>query len=205
MTLCTVASRHACNVVMIEAILCAASLSLCYTTTYDISGCIGSCWCMGDSKCKDSTLHIQAEQTQIQWKQPLFVCCFHDVYNLMDRRICIYRFWLAGGKAIILIGFLFYTCIVGFNPQPWMPINTQTKVYSFHQITMSCTNTTKYTAQVLEEKSVQNWYISFVLQLCYDIRASKIVLVQQLRVLDNEVLACKFYIQDPSPCSPPEC
>ena len=122
--------------------------------------------------------------------------------NLMDRRICIYRFWLAGGKAIILIGFLFYTCIVGFNPQPWMPINTQTKVYSFHQITMSCTNTTKYTAQVMEEKSVQNWYISFVLQLCYDIRASKIVLVQQL---DNEVLACKFYIQDPSPCSPPEC
>ena len=53
MTLCTVASRHACNVVMIEVILCAASLSLCYTATcYDISGCIGSCWCTGDSKCK---------------------------------------------------------------------------------------------------------------------------------------------------------
>ena len=56
MTLCTVASHHACNVVMIEVILCAASLSLCYTATcYDISGCIGSCWYMGDSKCKAST------------------------------------------------------------------------------------------------------------------------------------------------------
>ena len=108
MTLCTVASRHVCNVVMIEAILCAASLSLCYTATcYDINGCIGSCWCMGDSKCKDSTLHFQAEQTQIQWKQPLLVCCFNDVYNIMARRICINMFWLAGGKAIILIVFPF--------------------------------------------------------------------------------------------------
>ena len=146
MTLCTVVSRHACNVVMIEAILCAASLALCYTATcYDINGCIGSCWCMGDSKCKDSTLHIQPEQKQIQWKQLLLVCCFHDVYNTMARRI-----WLAGGKAIILIGFPFYTCILGVNPQPWMPINTETKVYSFHQINMSCTYTTKYNAQVLD-------------------------------------------------------
>ena len=113
--------------VVTEAILCAASLSLCYTATcYDISGCIRSCCCMGDSKCKDSILHIQAEQTQIQWKQPLLVCCFHDVQNIMARRICINRFWLAGCKAIILIGFLFYACIVGVNPQPWMPINTQT-------------------------------------------------------------------------------
>ena len=146
MTLCTVACRHACNVVMIEAILCAASLSLCYTATcYDISGCIGSCWYMGDSKCKDSALHIQAEQTQIQWKQPLLVCCFHDVYNIVARRICINRFWLAGGKAIILIGFPpFYTCIVGVNPQPWVPSNTQTKeciasirsaeLHQYHQI-----------------------------------------------------------------------
>ena len=151
MTLCTVASRHACNVVMKEVILCAASLSLCYTATcYDISGCIGSCWCMGDSKCKASTLHIQAEQTQIQWKQPLLVCCFHDVYNIMDRRICINRFWLASGKAIILIGFPFYTCIIGVNPQPWMPINTQARVYSFHQISISGTNATKYAVQVLD-------------------------------------------------------
>ena len=137
MTLCTVASRHACDVVMIEVILCAASLSLCYTATcYDNSGCIGSCWCMGDSRCTASPLHIQAEQTQIQWKQPLLVCCFHDVYNIMARRICVNRFWLAGGKTIILIGSPFYTCIVGVNPQPWMPINTL-----FTLSVYSCTNT----------------------------------------------------------------
>ena len=98
------------------------NLNLCY----DLSGCIGSCWCMGDSKCKDSTLHIQAEQTQIQWKQPFLVSCFHDIYKIMARRICINRFWLAGGEAIILIGFPFHTCIVGVNPQSWMPINTHT-------------------------------------------------------------------------------
>ena len=210
MTLCTVASRHACNVVMIEAILCAASLSLCNTATcYDISGCIGSCWCMGDSKCKDSTLHIQAVQTQIQWKQPLLVCCFHDVYNIMSRRICINRFWLAGGKAIILIGFLFYTCIVGVNPQPRMPINTQTieciaSIRSAWVAPIPPNTLLKSWREILP-KSVQSWYISFALQVCYDIRASKIVHVQQLRVLDNEVLACKFDVQDPSPCSPPEC
>ena len=157
MTLCTVASRHTCNVVMIEGILCAASLSLCYTATcYDISGCIGSCWCMGDSKCKASTLHIQAEQTQIQWKQPLLVCCFHDVYNIIVRRICKNRFWLAGGKAFILIGFPFYTCIVGVNPQPWMPINTQTKecIASIRSAWVA-PNTTKYTAQVLDRNPLE--------------------------------------------------
>ena len=210
MTLCTVASRHACNVVVTEAILCAASLSLCYTATcYDISGCIGSCCCMGDSKCKDSTLHIQAKQTQIQWKQPWLVCCFHDVYNIMARRTCINRFWLAGGKAIILIGFLFYTCIVGVNPQPWMPINTQTNEFiasirSAWVAPIPPNTLLKSWTEILQ-KSVQSWYIPFALQVCYDIRASKIVHVQQLRVLENEVLACKFDVQDPSPCSPPEC
>ena len=210
MTLCTVASRHACNVVVTEAILCAASLSLCYTATcYDISGCIGSCCCMGDSKCKDSTLHIQAEQTQIQWKQPLLVCCFYVVYNIMARRICINKFWLAGGKAIILIGFLFYTCIVGVNPQPWMPINTQTNeciasIRSAWVAPIPPNTLLKSWTEILQ-KSVQSWYIPFALQVCYGIRASKIVHVQQLRVLESEVLASKFDVQDPSPCSPPEC
>ena len=168
MTLCTVASRHACNVVMIEVILCAASLSLCYTATcYDISGCIGSCWCMGDSKCKASTLHIQAEQTQIQWKQPLLVCCFHDVYNIMARRICINRFWLASGKAIILIGFPFYTCIIGVNPQPWMPINTQAKecmasIRSAWVAPMPPNTLFKSWTEILP-KSVQISYIPFAL------------------------------------------
>ena len=206
MTLCTVASRHACNVVVIEAILCAASLSLCYTATcYDISGCIGSCCCMGDIKCKDSTFHIQAEQSQIQWKQPLLVCCFHDVYNKIARRICINRFWLAGGKAIILIGFLFYTCIIVVNPQPRMPINTQTKECIAAWVARIPPNTLHKSWTEILQKSVQSWYIPFALQICYDIRASKIVHVQQLRVLENEVLACKFDVQDPSPCSPPEC
>ena len=203
MTLCTVASRHAGNVVMIKVILCAASLSLCYTATcYDISGCIGSCWCMGDSKCKASILHIQAEQTQIQWKQPLLVCCFHDVYNLMAQRICINRLWLAGGKVIILIGFPFYSCIVGVNPQPWMPINTQTKeciasIRSAWVAPIPPNTLLKSWTEILQ-KSVQSWYIPFAQQVCYDIRVSKIVQVQQLRVLDNEVLACKFDVQDPS-------
>ena len=205
MTLCTVASRHACNVVMIEAILCAASLSLCYTATcYDINECIGSCWCMGDSKCQDSTLYIQAEQKPIQWKQPLLVCCFHDVYNTIARII-----WLAGGKAIILIGFPFYTCIVGVNPQPWTPINTETKecIASIRStwVALIPPNTMLKSWTEILQKSVQSWYIPFALQVCYDIRASKIVHVQQLRVLDNEVLACKLDVQDPSPCSPPEC
>ena len=194
---------------MIEAILCAATLSLCYTATCcDISVCIGSCWCMGNSKCKDSTLHIQAEPTQIQWKQPLLVCCFHDVYNIMARRICINRFWLAGGTAIIPIGFI-YTCIVGVNPQPWMPINTQTKE-CIASIRSACVapippNTLFKSWTGILQKSVQSWYVPFALQVCYDIRASKIVHVQQLRVLDNGVLACKFDVQDPSLCLPPEC
>ena len=144
---CTVASRHACNVVMIEAILCATSLSLCYTATcYDINGCIGSCWYMADSKCKDSTLHIQAEQKQMQWKQPLLVCCFHDVYNTMARRI-----WLAGGKGHCPNWFpllhMYSWCQSSAVDANWL---RDKRVYSFHQINMSCTNTTKYNAQVLD-------------------------------------------------------
>ena len=47
--------------VMIEVLLCAASISLCYTATcYGNDEYIGSCRCMGDSKYKDSALHIQA-------------------------------------------------------------------------------------------------------------------------------------------------
>ena len=146
---------------------------------------------------------------QIQWKQPLLVSCFNVVYNIMARRICINKFWLAGGKAIILIGFLFYTCIVGVNPQPWMPINTQTNesiasIRSAWVAPIPPNTLLKSWTQILQ-KSVQSWYIPFALQACYDIRASKIVHVQQLRVLENEVLARKFDVQDPFPCSPPEC
>ena len=91
---------------MTEAIWCAASLSLCYTATcYGIDECIGFCWCMGDSKYNDSTLHIQAERRQIQWRRPSLDCCFHEDYNIMAFRMCINRFWLIGGTAITLIGF----------------------------------------------------------------------------------------------------
>ena len=30
---------------------------------------------------------ISKPNKQKQWKQPLLVCCFHDVYNTMARRI----------------------------------------------------------------------------------------------------------------------
>ena len=123
-TLCTVTYHHACNMVMIEAIFCAASLSLCYTATcYGIDEFIGSCWWMGDSKYKNFTLHIQAERTQIQWRQPSLGFCFHEDYNIMAFRICINRFWLVSGKAIILIGFP----LLQMYPLPWMSITTQTK------------------------------------------------------------------------------
>ena len=105
--------------------------------------------------------------------------------------------------------FPFYTCIVGVNPQPWMPINTQTKeciasIRSAWVAPIPPNIPLKSWTEILQ-KSVQSWYIPFALQVSYDIRVSKIVHVQQLRVLDNEVLACKFDEEDPSLCSPPEC
>ena len=105
------------------------------------------------------------------------------VYNIMARRICVNRFWLAGGKAIILIGFPFYTCIVGVNPQPWMPINTQTKeciasIRSAWVAPIPPNIPLKSWTEILQ-KSVQSWYIPFALQVSYDIRVSKIVHVQQ--------------------------
>ena len=151
MTLCRVTCHHACNMVLVEAIMCSASLSHCYTATCcDIDECIRSCRRMGDSKYKDSTLHIQAEQTQIQWKLPLLVCCFHEDSNIMACRVCINRFWLAGGKAIILISFPFYTCIVVANLSRGCQLTYRQRLYSFHQISISCINITKYTVQVLE-------------------------------------------------------
>ena len=64
--------------------LCAASISQCYTATYyGNDECIRPCVCMGDNKYKDSTLRIPVEQS-------------------ID--LCINRFWLDGGKGIILIG-----------------------------------------------------------------------------------------------------
>ena len=148
---------------MIETILFAASLSLCYTATcYGTDECIRSCWCIGDSKYKDSSLHIQAERTQIQWRRPSLGCCYHEDYNIMAFRICIKKFWLVGGKAIILIGFpllhMYSWCqssTVEFN------YHTDKRLYSFHEISMSCTNITKYTKSWTDtlQKNVQSWYI----------------------------------------------
>ena len=69
----------------------------------------------------------------------------------MAFRICMNRFWLVGGKAIILIGFPLYICIVGVNPLSWVPITTQTKYCTASmRSAMSCTNITKYTVRVLD-------------------------------------------------------
>ena len=157
---------------------CKPEISLCYTNTcYGIDECIASCWCIGGSKNKDSTLHFQAERTQIQWRWPSLGCCFHEDCNIMAFRICINRFWLVGGKAIILIDFPFYTCIVGANPLPWMLITTQTKYctvsmrsawvspISPNAILKSWTDTL--------QKSVQSWYIPFALQVWYHIRSNE--------------------------------
>ena len=83
------------------------------------------------------------------------------------------------GKAVILIGFPFYTCIVGVNPQPWMPINTQTQecIASIRSARVApiLPNTPLKSWTEILQKSVQSWYIPFALQVhvCYDIRVSK--------------------------------
>ena len=160
--------HHKYTMLMIEAILCAASFSLCYTDTcYGSDECIGSCWCTGDSKYKDSTLHIEANRTQ---RRPSLGCCFHVENNMMAWRICINRFWLVDGKAIILIGFRrIYICIVGANPRPWMPINTQTKDVTgamrsawFAPISP---NTLFESWTDTLQKGIQSWDMSFALQV----------------------------------------
>ena len=191
--------------VMIEAILCVESLSLSYTiaTCYGIDECITSCWCMGVSKYKDSTLHIQAERTHIQWRQPSLGCCFHEDYNIMAFRICINRFWLVGGKAIIPIVFPFYTWIVGANPLPWMPITTETKycTASMRSAWVAPTSPNKLFESWTDtlQKNLWSWYIPFALQVWYHIRANEIVHAYQLKALGKEVLAWKLDVQDPSP------
>ena len=57
--ICKVTYNLAWNMVMIKAILCAASLPLWYTATcYGIDEIIRSCWWTGDSKNKDSAFQI---------------------------------------------------------------------------------------------------------------------------------------------------
>ena len=161
---------------MIEATVCAASLSLCYTARCDgINECIGSWWCMGDSKCKDSTLHIRAEQTQLQWRQPLLVCGFHEDYNRMACGICTKVSVLLVAKPLPQLAFPFYTCIVGVNPRPGMLIDTVTdkRLYCFRPIRMSCTNITKYIVRVLDRHPSEK--CPELIKVWYHIRASEIV------------------------------
>ena len=139
-TLRTVTYHHACNMVMIEVILCAASLSLCYTATcYGNDECIGSCWCMGDSKYKESTLHSQARRTQIQWRRPSEWGLQHN--GLQDMHKQILTCWY---KAIILIGFpllhMYSWCQSSAVDANW---HTDKRLCSFHEISMSCTNIAK--------------------------------------------------------------
>ena len=138
--------------VMIEAVLCAASLSLCYSATcYRIDECITSCWCMRVSKYKDPTLHIQAERTQIQWRQPSLGCCFHEDYNIMAFRICIHRFCLVGDKAVIpIVSPLLHMDNWCQSSAVDANYHTEKILYSFHEISMSCTSITKYTVRVLD-------------------------------------------------------
>ena len=140
---------------MIEVILCAATLSLCYTATcYDIFECIGSCWCMRHSKYKDSTLHIQAEWTQIQWRRPSLVCCFHEDYHKM-------------------------TCWWQSHYPNWFPLShmyswCQTSAVDAIQRTKDCRASMRsgWVASISAntlfgswtdtlQKNVQNWYIPF--------------------------------------------
>ena len=165
---------------MIEAILCAASLFLCYTATcYGINECIGSCWCMRDSKYKDSTLHIQAERTQIQWRRPLLGCCFHEDYNIMAFRICINRFWLVGGRVIILIDYPLLhmyswcqSCAVDANDHTEKDCTASMKSAWVAPISPN-TLFESWTGTL--QNSVVSWYITFALQVWYHIRTNVIV------------------------------
>ena len=78
---CTFTYHRAWEMVMMAATyLCAASLSLCYTaTSYGVDESIGSCRCIGDSRYRDSILHIP----QVQWRWCLLVCCFFEECSIM--------------------------------------------------------------------------------------------------------------------------
>ena len=160
---CTFTCHHTWHMVMIKAILCAASISLCCTATcYGIHVYFGSCWCMGESTCKDSTLHIQAEQSQIQWRRHLLVCFFHEDDNIMACRICIGRFWHFGGKSIILSGFPLlhvYSCCQASA----MPINTQMKdcTASIRSAWVMSPNTLLESRTQILQKGFQSWYRPF--------------------------------------------
>ena len=86
----------------------------------------------------------------------------NEDYNIMACRICINRFWLV---------FPFYTCIVGVNHRPWMPIDTQTKDYaaSMRSAWVAPISPNKLLESWTDtlQKSIQSW--QFPLPYKYDI------------------------------------
>ena len=175
--------------VLIEAILCAATLSLCYTATcYDIFECIGSCWCMRHSKYKDSTLHIQAEWTQIQWRRPSLVCCFHEDYHKMT---C---WWQSHYPNWFPLSHMYSWCqprlLMLFNAQktvelPW----DQDELHQYQQIHCSGPGQTPFRKMFRTDTfPLPTRMISYQNQL--DVHA------QQLTALSNDVLACKFDVHN---------
>ena len=98
-------------------------------------------------------------------------------YNIMACRICINRFWLVGGKIIILFFSHFYACIVVLKPWPWRPINTQTKYGTAFirsaWVAPTSVNTLLESWTEILQKRLQSSYIPFALQVWYHIRASE--------------------------------
>ena len=105
-----------------------------------VSGAVAAC-----------TLHIQAKWTQIQRRRPSLGCCFQENCNIMAFRICINMFWLVGDEAIILVGFpllhMYSWCQSSAVDANY---HTDKRLYSFHEISTSCTNITKYPVRVLD-------------------------------------------------------
>ena len=93
-TLCTLTYHHACNMVMIEVLLCAASISLCYTATLGPAGA----WEIASTR--TPPFISKPDKHRSSGGGPA-----NEDYNIMVCRICINRFWLVGSKATILNGF----------------------------------------------------------------------------------------------------
>ena len=93
-TLCTFTYHHACNMVMIEVLLCVASISLCYTATLDPAGA----WEIASTR--TPPFISKPDKHRSSGGGPA-----NEDYNIMVCRICINRFWLVGSKATILNGF----------------------------------------------------------------------------------------------------
>ena len=130
---------------------------------------------MHGSKYKDSILHIPAQHTQIQWRQPLLVCCFledYNIYGLQDMHKQM-------AKSLSWLVFPFHLCIIVFKLWLWMPINTQTKdctasLRSAWVAPVSPTTLLKSWTEI-PQKSLLSWYVIFALQVWYHIRASEIL------------------------------